>query len=103
MKILPDPIKFDWDHGNKDKNWQKHKVTADEAEEVFDNEPKFFFEDTRRSEAEERPGLLGQTDAGRLLSIVFTVRQEKIRVITARDMSRKERRAYEEIKKNPPL
>lgn len=103
MRILPDPIQFDWDKGNKDKNWQKHQVTTDEAEEVFDNEPKFFFENTKHSDKEERPGLLGKTDGGRLLSVVFTVRQNKIRVIMARDMSRKERRSYEEIKKNPPL
>lgn len=103
MRILPDPIKFDWDKGNKDKNWRKHRVTSDEAEEVFDNEPRFFFEDTGHSDKEQRSGLFGQTDGGRLLSLVFTIRKNKIRVVTARDMSRKERRSYEEIKKNPPL
>lgn len=49
MKILPKPLKFEWDKGNIDKNLVKHNVTDREAEEIFDNEPKFIFEDERHS------------------------------------------------------
>lgn len=101
MKILPKPVAFEWDKGNIDKNLKKHKVTHKEAEETFDNEPKFFFEDEQHSEKERRYALYGQTKTKRFLTIVFTLRNEKVRIISARSMSRKERRSYEKIKKNP--
>lgn len=98
MKILPDSLTFKWDKGNFDKNLVKHGVTNREAEEVFENEPKFIFEDEKHSAIEKRYGLFGKTNKGKLLSIVFTLRDDKVRIITARNTSRRERKSYEKIK-----
>ena len=103
MKILSDFLEFDWDKGNVEKNQRKHNVTVKETEEVFVNDPKFVFEDQKHSETEERYGLFGHTDRDRKLAIVFTVRKEKIRVVTVRDMSRKERRSHEKIKNDSKI
>lgn len=89
---------FDWDQGNREKNWIRHQVTDGECEEVFFNQPLLVLPDERHSQAEMRYYALGQTNAGRLLFVVFTVRQSLLRVISARDMSRKERRIYGEQK-----
>jgi len=88
-------IGFDWDEGNKDKNYQKHKVSFKEAEEVFFNRPLKVFKDKKHSQVEERFIALGKTDSGRKLFIAFTIRKKKLRVISARDQSRKERKIYE--------
>lgn len=98
MKILPDPVSFVWDKGNIDKNFKKHKVTNKEAEEVFENKSKFIFEDVKHSTVEKRYGIFGVTDNGKQLSVVFTIRNDKVRIITAREMSNRERRSYEKIK-----
>lgn len=87
MKILPEPVVFEWDKGNIGKNL-KHNVADKDSEEVFDNPKRFFFEDKRHSSTEQRYGLYGITDKGRKLSLVFTTRKDKIRIITARDMSK---------------
>jgi hypothetical protein len=89
---------FDWDDGNSRKSADKHDVSQAEAESVFFNDPVIVVEDARHSEAERRPNALGRTAQARLLHITFTLRQNgtKIRVISARDMHRKERRAYEQ-------
>lgn len=100
MRILPEPVSFQWDKGNIDKNLNKHGVMDKEAEEVFNNEPKFIFGDPKHSQKEERFGLFGYTNLGRKLSIAFTIRGDKVRIITARDMGKKERRAYEQQIKN---
>ena len=100
MKILPKPIAFDWNRGNINKNLKKHNVTDQEAEEVFANEPKFILEDEGHSTAEKRYMLWGVTNRIRKLILIFTTRRNKIRVISARDMSRKERKNYEEKTKN---
>ena len=95
---------FLWDAGNKAKNWEKHKVSINEIEDVFVNLPLFFFDDLEHSLAEQRTLVLGKTSGSRLLSIIFTVRYNKIRVISARDMSRMERKTYEEnTEKNSAL
>ncbi len=87
---------FDWDKGNEKKNWDGHGVKKIESEQVFFNQPLLIF-DTYSLEGEGRYIALGRTNAGRLLTIVFTVRKKNlIRVISARDMSRKERKSYEE-------
>ncbi|MFH1672165.1 MAG: BrnT family toxin [Pseudomonadota bacterium] len=86
---------FDWDEGNFLKNWEKHSVTASECEQIFFNHPLVTVTDKKHSEKESRFYVLGHTDSGRLLFLVFTVRGTLIRVISARDMSRKERKAYE--------
>ncbi len=93
---------FDWDEGNREKNWKLHKVAWTEAEEAFLNEPVLLMADPKHSEIENRIALLGRTLADRRLSIIFTIRHNRIRVISARDMSKKERRVYDEaIKENP--
>lgn len=86
---------FDWDEGNLVKNWEKHRVTVAECEQVFFNRPLLARPDESHSEAEVRFYLLGKADTGRQLFVVFTIREDRIRVISARDMSRKERRSYE--------
>ena len=87
---------FDWDEGNAYKNWEKHRVTQGECEQVFFNEPLVVSDDLAHSHKEKRWFLLGKTDADRLLFLVFTLRQDKIRVISARDMNKKERKIYDE-------
>ena len=88
---------FDWDDGNLEKNWELHRVPFWEAEEIFFNEP-LIMGDRERSKTEPRYLALGQTDSGRLLFISFTVRRALIRVISARDMTRREARIYEQTK-----
>lgn len=94
-KAFPEPFQhctgFDWDAGNAEKN-RKHGVTREEAEEVFFNGPTVL-PDARHSQTEVRWAAFGTTDRGRKLAIALTIRGDKIRVIMARDMSRKERRA----------
>lgn len=85
---------FDWDEGNRDKNWLKHLVSNRESEELFFNRPLIVATDTKHSELEERYFALGQTNDGRQLFVSFTIRLNKIRVISARDMSQKERVRY---------
>ena len=86
---------FDWDAGNRGKN-AKHRVSDDECEEAFFNLPIVLGSDEVHSAQEDRQYVLGQTNAGRRLFIAFTKRGTQIRVISARDMTRKERRAYDE-------
>lgn len=86
---------FEWDDGNVRKNWDSHRVSAGECEQVFLNQPLVVAADERHSQTEDRFFALGQTGAGRLLFVAFTVRGALIRVISARDMSRRERKEYE--------
>lgn len=85
---------FEWDRHNSEKNWQRHGVSPSECEQVFFNRPLVVADDTKHSEREGRFYTLGHTDAGRMLFVVFTVRRTLIRVISARDMSIKERKVY---------
>jgi uncharacterized DUF497 family protein len=91
---IPDYEGFEWDQGNIEKNWLSHAVTPQEAEQVFFNRPLMFAHDKAHSQVEKRYFVLGQTDRNRLLFIAFTVRKRRIRVISARDMNRKERKVY---------
>lgn len=86
---------FDWDNGNLEKNRLKHGVDYRECEETFSNTPLVVFPDTVHSQAEQRFYALGKTNGGRMLYLVFTIRTDKIRVISARDMSKKEKTHYE--------
>ncbi len=89
---------FDWDTGNKDKSLIKHGVSRTDAEEAFLNKA-FVFPDTLYSTASEhRFVLFGENRAGKRLFIAFTIRNEKVRVISARPMSLKERDWYEKAK-----
>ena len=91
-----DFIGFQWDQGNLDKNLIKHKVENWECEQIFFNAPLLVLEDQRHSRAEKRWAAFGRTDAGRLLVVIFTRRGDLLRVISARDMNKKEREFYEE-------
>ncbi len=95
MKIIPEPLEFEWDKGNLGKNFKSHRVSDKEAEEVFDSENKFIFRDEKHSLAEVRYMIWGVSDKDRKLTVFFTLRSKKVRVISARDMSRKERDTYE--------
>ncbi len=94
-ELLSNCTGFDWDEGNLLKNWEKHAVSGSECEQVLFNRPLVAEPDAKHSGGEPRYYVLGQTDSGRPLFLVFTVRSDLIRVISARDMSRKERRKYE--------
>ncbi len=91
---------FDWDKGNFNKNRDKHQVSFGECEEVFFNEPFFTYFDKDHSVSENRYYLLGETNDQRYLFIVFTIRKNKIRIISARNMNKNERNEYENLKKN---
>lgn len=95
MKI-PEPVAFDWDKGNTDKNLHQHNVSNRETEEIFSDESLKIFEDVKHSYKEQRFVAYGATNLNRRLVIVFTVRKQKIRVISARDQNRKEKIIYEE-------
>ncbi|KPK41597.1 MAG: hypothetical protein AMJ65_09115 [Phycisphaerae bacterium SG8_4] len=86
----------DWDKGNRSKNWDLHRVEWWEAEEIFFGYPLLIYPDPEHSRIEDRFFCLGRTRVERFLFVVFTVRANKIRVISARDMSKKERRIYDE-------
>lgn len=88
---------FEWDDGNAEKSWARHRVSRSESEQVFFNQPFIVHEDPLHSDAEDRFYALGQTDSGRELFVVFTLRGELIRVISARDMTPKERRRYQDV------
>lgn len=89
------PLSFEWDEFNKFKNWSKHKVDYKECEEIYSNRPLKTYKDIKHSQTEDRFVALGITNNKRVLYIVFTVRKGKIRIISARNMSRKERMLYE--------
>lgn len=86
---------FDWDKGNIE-HIKKHNVKTEECEEVFFNKPLVINEDETHSQTEERFRVYGQTNKTRLLFVIFTIRNNKIRVISARNENRKERREFQE-------
>lgn len=90
------PLSFEWDVFNKFKNWSKHRVDYKECEEIFSNRPLKTYKDIKHSQTEDRFVALGTTNNNRSIYIVFTIRKDIIRIISARDMSRKERKIYEE-------
>ena len=89
---------FNWDEHNALISLVKHSVGQFEAEEPFFNTPLLVVVDERHSQEEHRYHALGKTSADRLLHITFTLRAENtlIRIISARDMHRKERKIYEQ-------
>lgn len=91
---------FEWDKGNVDKSYQKHGITPNEAEEVFVDKNVGVERDIKHQESEERYIAIGMTLNEKLLFVVFTVRGNLIRVISSRKANKKERRLYEEAKKN---
>ncbi len=95
MKVIKEALEFEWDKGNIGKNLE-HGVEDKEAEEVFLDERKKAFKDKLHSGSEERFRVVGKTKSGRLLFIAFTVRGNKIRIISARKINKKEVYLYEE-------
>ena len=93
---FPEPLAFQWDSGNINKNRDKHGVGWEECEQMFFNRPVLVLEDAAHSLMEARFFALGKSDSGRMLFAVFTMRGGLVRVISARDMSRKERSYYEQ-------
>ena len=91
---IPEFTGFDWNKGNISKNRTAHNVTFQEAEQVFFNTPLIVADDLKHSETEKRYVALGQTDEKTYIFIVFTMRKQLLRVISARDMNRKERKVY---------
>ena len=94
----PDPLEnctgFDWDEDNAGKNWEGHRVTPEEAEDIFFHQPLVVRSDAHHSKREKRYYALGQTSTGRELFVAFTIRQKLIRVISVRDMNRNEKEIY---------
>lgn len=95
MKHLSGVEGFEWDAGNEQKSVSKHNVSSIEAEQVFFNMPLLVLDDLKHSDKEPRFHAMGYTDEKRFLHISFTIRGKKVRVISARDMHRKERDVYE--------
>jgi len=89
-------VGFQWDQGNSNKNLLKHNVEDWECEQVFFNEPLLVLDDPKHSLVERRWAAFGRTDGGRLLVVIFTKRDKLLRVISAREMNRKEILFYEE-------
>jgi len=93
MIELNDLEGFEWDDGNIRKIFNKHNVSIKEAEEVFNSQPYIVLRTAYLNE--ERFQMFGESKH-RLITIIFTIRKKKIRIISARDMSKKERIFYEE-------
>jgi uncharacterized DUF497 family protein len=91
---LDECVGFDWDESNVQKNWERHGVTPEEAEEIFFHEPLIVRADLGRGEGEKRYYALGRTGSGRLLFAAFTIRRKLIRIISTRDMNRNESEVY---------
>src|SRR5689334_886289 len=100
MDPLENCTGFDWDDANVQKNWESHRVTPEEAEDVFFHEPLVVRSDTRHSQKEKRYYALGQTRNERRLFVAFTIRRRLIRVISVRDMNGDERVIYAKHEKD---
>ncbi len=99
FKILALLKSFDWDDGNINKNFIAHDVSHFECEEIFFNIPIFIQQDLKHQRDEKRFFALGKTDLHRYLFVSFTMRNSGLRVISARDMNKREVRIYEQSKK----
>lgn len=89
-------IGFEWDEGNIDKSYQKYEITPNEAEEVFLDESILLLGDIEHSKREERFRAIGKVVEGEILFLAFTLRGNRIRIISARKANKKERRLYEQ-------
>lgn len=87
---------FEWDKGNLDKSYKKHGITSKEAEEIFIDPNVFLLDDVRHSQKEDRFIAIGKTTSKKLLFAVFTVRKDRVRIVSARIGNQKERRKYEQ-------
>lgn len=89
---------FDWDDGNSSKNWEKHRVGDSECEQNFFNVPLVLAADKPHSQSEKRFYALGRSDTGRQLFVAFTIRNAYVRIISARQMTQREREVYKHAK-----
>ncbi|HCC84122.1 MAG TPA: hypothetical protein DEP87_00325 [Candidatus Pacebacteria bacterium] len=97
QKQLVSIMGFDWNEANQTKNYFKHAVSWQEVEEIFANQPLLILPDQQHSKNEIRYYALGRTNQNKQLLIVFTIRQNLIRVISARNQNKKERQTYAKI------
>lgn len=95
MLDYPKFTEFEWDLGNIDKNYQKHRVTQKEAEELFLDPNVLFLEDVAHSLKEKRYIAIGKNSGNKVFFSVITIRKTKIRIISVRIANKKERRRYE--------
>jgi uncharacterized protein len=95
MLDLNNIVGFEWDKGNIDKSYKKHGISPNEAEEIFLDEDILILEDIEHSEQEKRFEAVGKSTKDRMLFVVYTIRHDKIRIISARLANKKERRQYE--------
>ncbi len=96
MTILSEPVEFEWDSGNRDKNLLKHGITNKEIEEAFEQRGKIIVEDEKHSLSERRYMMWSKTADEKMVMIICTVRKKYIRVISARRMNKKERNFYDQ-------
>ena len=89
-------MQFEWNKNKAVKNLSKHRVSFAEAKTVFDDPLYVDFYDPEHSESEERYLIVGESDRGRLLIVSYTERGDAVRLISAREVTRTEREAYEE-------
>ena len=101
-KLLELLLSFEWDDSNQHKSWKKHSINHKEAEQVFTCNYVLVYNDDKHSHHEQRYWVLGKTQYNKKLFVGFTIRNNKVRIISAKAMSRAERRIYEneEIKAN---
>jgi hypothetical protein len=98
VDIFESDLEFDWDQGNLEKNWIKHQVSQKEGESVFQDPHSLLSPDHSHSQTEIRYQLVGKSALKNILSIIFTLRQNKIRIISARNANKKEKAFYEQKK-----
>jgi len=100
VQRLPKVLVFEWDKWNLDKSYEKHSISPKETEDIFISEELFVLPDIKHSQKEKRFIALGRTQDGKNLFVIFTLRNKKIRIISARKMHKKEVEKYEKAKKN---
>lgn len=91
---------FQWDKWNIDKSHEKHKITANESEEIFLDENLQVVKDVKHSQKEARFIAIGKTSENKTLFVVFTLKKNKVRIISARKANKKERSKHEKAQKN---
>ncbi len=96
MSQLPKILEFEWDKGNINKSYEKHEITPNEAEEVFLDHNILILGDIKHSKVEERFMAIGEIFQGSILFLSYTIRKDKIRIISARFANKKERKLYEQ-------
>lgn len=94
QSIISEPIEFEWDSGNFDKNIEKHGIKNEESESVFFDNESIIIDDAKHSILEPRYQIYGESNNDRFITVIFTIRKNKVRIISARKMNTKERSSY---------